>query len=231
MRSLTFDHAVSFYDKTRALPGWVSRAVTDSIVNLARLNPASQVLEIGIGTGRIALPLLRRGFPIIGIDLAMPMMEELQTKIGGNDSRVMLAQADANEVPFADATFDCVYAVHVYHLVANWQNALAQAWRVVKPGGCFLVTFHRRDPQAPNRKLRRRLFELAKEQGVDHSSRRNDRAGKEWMMPTRHFGFGDPPTTKGGTGLPRTGEYEIRLTSDARKWNCRYDEGAAGETC
>ena len=117
MRSLAFDHAVSFYDKTRALPGWVSRAVTDSIVNL--------------------------------------------------------------------------------------------------------VTFHRRDPQAPNRKLRRRLFELAKEQGVDHSSRRNDRAGKEWMMPTRHFGFGDPPTTKVGTGLPRTGEYEIRLTSDARNWNCR----------
>ena len=79
----------------------------------------------------------------------------------------MLTQADANELPFADATFDCVYAVHVYHLVANWQNALAQAWRMIKPGGCFLVPFHHRDPQAPNRKLRQRLSELAKEQDID----------------------------------------------------------------
>jgi ubiquinone/menaquinone biosynthesis C-methylase UbiE len=165
--SLTFDQAASFYDKTRALPDWVSQAVTDSIVDLARLNPASQVLEIGIGTGRIALPLLRRGLPIIGMDLSLPMMEELHTKIGRNEFHVMLAQADANELPFAAATFDCVLAVHVYHLVANWQNALAQAWRVIKPGGCFLVTYHRRNSQSPNRMLRRRLFELAQEQGID----------------------------------------------------------------
>jgi ubiquinone/menaquinone biosynthesis C-methylase UbiE len=165
--SLAFDQAVSYYDKTRALPDWVSQAVTDSIIDLARLTSASQVLEVGVGTGRIALPLLRRGFPITGIDLSLPMMEELQTKIDDDDLRAMLARADANGLPFADATFDCVYAVHVYHLVANWQNALAQAWRVIKPGGCFLVTFHRRDPQAPNRKLRRRLFQLAKEQGID----------------------------------------------------------------
>ncbi len=165
--SLTFDQAASFYDKTRALPDWVSQAVTDSIIDLAQLNPASQVLEIGIGTGCIALPLLYRGLPIIGIDLSRPMMEELQTKIGDRDLHAMLAQADANELPFADATFDCVLAVHVYHLVANWRNALAQAWRVIKPGGCFLVTLHRRNPQAPNRKLRRRLLELAQEKGID----------------------------------------------------------------
>ena len=167
MRSLTFDHAVSFYDKTRALPGWVSQAATDSIVNVARPNSASQVLEIGIGTGRIALPLLRRGFPIIGIDLAMPMMEELQTKIGGNDSRVMLAQADANEVPFADATFDCVYAVHVYHLVANWQHALRDALRVVKPRGTLLISYHYRRPHSPNRRLRDKLSELIEPYGID----------------------------------------------------------------
>ncbi|MBI5030052.1 MAG: class I SAM-dependent methyltransferase [Chloroflexi bacterium] len=165
--SLGFDRAVSYYDKSRAIPDWVSSAVTDSIIELGKLTPRSRVLEIGIGTGRIALPVLKRGLPVWGIDLSLGMMAELQTKIANRDLCVTLAQADANALPFPDASFDCVYAVHVYHLVANWQKAVRDAWRTVKRGGCFLVTYHKRDPQSPNAKLRRRLFELAKEHGID----------------------------------------------------------------
>lgn len=167
MSSLDFDRAVSFYDKSRAIPDWVSNAVTDSIIDFGKLTPRSRVLEIGIGTGRIALPVLKRGIHVFGIDLSMAMMAELQTKVVDPNLRVSLAQADANALPFPDATFDCVYAVHVYHLVANWRNAVREAWRAVKEGGCFLVTYHKRDPQSPNVKLRRRLFDLAKERGVD----------------------------------------------------------------
>lgn len=165
--SLSFDRAVAFYDKTRALPEWVSTAITDSILKLARLDSASTILEVGIGTGRIALPLLQRGYAVTGIDLSLSMMQELRKKIAGLDCNVSLAQADVNALPFPSARFDCVYAVHVFHLVANWQNALAETWRVVKPGGCLLVTYHKRDPHSPNRKLRRRLFELVKERGID----------------------------------------------------------------
>ncbi len=167
MSSLSFDHAASFYDKSRAIPDWVSNAVTDSIIEFGKLTPRSRVLEIGIGTGRIALPVLKRGFHVFGIDLSLAMMAELQTKVADRDLDVSLAQADANTLPFPDATVDCAYAVHVYHLVANWQNAVQEAWRVIKDGGCFLVTFHKRDPQSPNVKLRRQLFELAKERGID----------------------------------------------------------------
>ena len=165
--SLGFDRAVSFYDKSRAIPDWVASAVTDSVIEFGKLTPRSRVLEIGIGTGRIALPLLKRGIPICGIDLSLAMMAELQTKIAGRAVRLALAQANANALPFPEATFDCAYAVHVYHLVAHWQNAVREAWRTVKRGGRFLVTYHKRDPQSPNAKLRRRLFELAKEHGID----------------------------------------------------------------
>lgn len=165
--SLAFDQAVPFYDKSRSIPDWVSRAVTDSIIELGQIDSPSRILEIGIGTGRIAVPLLRRGVSVVGIDLSLAMMTELQNKTVDQNLRVALAQADANLLPFPDASFDCVYAVHVYHLVANWQKALREAWRVIKPGASFLVTFHRRDPQSPNVKIRRRLSELVRERGID----------------------------------------------------------------
>jgi SAM-dependent methyltransferase len=102
----------------------------------------------------------------------------------------VLTQADAKLMPFSDATFDCAYAVHVYHLVANWQNAVREAWRVVKPGASFLVTFHRRDPQSANVKIRRRLAELAKVRGVDarrpgSQSYEELRAELDKLSPTR----------------------------------------------
>ncbi len=167
MKSISFDQAVGFYDKTRVDPAWVSRAITDSIIQLGRLTPTSRVMEVGIGTGRIALPLLQRNYQITGIDLSVSMMTELLKKTFGYATRIALAQSDANDLPFADATFDCVYAVHVYHLVANWQGALGQALRVLKPGGALLVSYHVRNPQSPNRKIRGKLYDLVQAYGVD----------------------------------------------------------------
>jgi len=166
-QSLAFDQAVSYYDKTRALPHWVSHAVTESIIDLGHIARESRSLEIGIGTGRIAVPLLQRGVSVTGVDLSLAMMAELQSKNANHNLRAALAQADANALPFPDATFDCAVAVHVFHLVANWQHAVQEAWRVVKRGGILLITYHRRDPQSANVRIRRRLSEKAKERSID----------------------------------------------------------------
>ncbi|MBI5300945.1 MAG: class I SAM-dependent methyltransferase [Chloroflexi bacterium] len=167
MPSLVFDQAVSFYDKTRADPEWVANAITDSLIKLGEITTRSRVLEIGIGTGRIALPALGRGIPITGIDLSRAMMAELEKKIAGQNHRVALVQADANGLPFRDAAFDCAYAVHVYHVVANWQRALRDAWRVVKPGGHLLVNYHDHEPRAVFSRMRAKLAEMARAAGVE----------------------------------------------------------------
>jgi ubiquinone/menaquinone biosynthesis C-methylase UbiE len=164
--SIVFDRAVSFYDKTRTDPEEVSRAVTDSIIREARLTHSSKILEAGIGTGRIGLPLLERGYALAGVDLSVAMMSKLQEKIAGSHHRLTLAQADVNAFPFPDGSFDCVYAVHLYHLVANWQNALAEAMRVIHPGGVLLVSYHYRNPNSPNRKIRQHLEKLVAPFGV-----------------------------------------------------------------
>ncbi len=167
MKSLAFDQAVSFYDKTRVEPGWVMDAVADSFIRETRATPAAKILEIGVGTGRIALPLLQRGLSLCGVDLSYAMMVELQKKIERRNFRVALAQADAVALPFPSATFDSAYAVHVFHLVAGWQNALAEVHRVLKTDGYLLLSFHHRAPDSPNVKLRKKLGALALERGVD----------------------------------------------------------------
>ncbi len=166
-KSLAFDYAVSFYDKTRAEPEWVTDAIADAFIRETHATSGSKILEIGIGTGRIALPLLQRGLGIVGVDLSHAMMGEVQKKIAGENFRVALAQADAAALPFRDSTFDIAYAVHVFHLVAGWQSALAEARRVLKTGGYLLLSFHYRSPYSPNVKLRKKLAALALEQGVD----------------------------------------------------------------
>jgi ubiquinone/menaquinone biosynthesis C-methylase UbiE len=164
--SIVFDRAVSFYDQTRADPEAVRRAVTDSMIREAHLLPSSKILEIGIGTGRIGSPLLERGFSLVGVDLSAGMMNELKKKMASHRAQATLVQADANALPFPSASFDCAYAVHVYHLVAHWQNALGEAMRVINPGGVLLVSYHYRHPNSPNRRIRQQLAKLVEPFGV-----------------------------------------------------------------
>ncbi len=167
MSSLPFDRAVPYYDKTRANPEWVQRAIINSIVEETGVTPHSRILEVGIGTGRIGIPLLERGYPLVGADLSLEMLLELQNKGEGRNFRLALVQADALVLPWQDERFDLVYAVHVYHLIQNWQSALAEAHRVLRAGGWLMVSFHYRDPALPNRVLRSKLGEMAREFGVN----------------------------------------------------------------
>lgn len=165
--NLSFDGAVSYYDQTRSEPDWVMVQIAEAFLRETHATRDSQILEVGIGTGRIAMPLLERGLQIIGADLSRPMMQELQKKTSGSDFRVALVQADAATLPFSSECFDLLYAVHVYHLVAHWQDALLEARRVLKRGGHMLVSFHYRSPDSPNRKIRHKLAALSRERGFD----------------------------------------------------------------
>ncbi len=132
-----FDRAVEFYDETRGLSLEASRATTDLLVS--QLRDCEHVLEVGIGTGLIALPLVNHGFRVDGIDLSEPMLRRLkEKKISG--SRMGLALADATRLPFRSGSVDGAYLRHVLHLIPDWRSAVAEVVRVVRPGGRVLVS-------------------------------------------------------------------------------------------
>jgi SAM-dependent methyltransferase len=134
--SVVFDRAAGYYDATRGFPLGVEDRVAELFARAGGLGPASRVLEIGVGTGRIALPLAPRVSAYVGADLSVPMLEKLVAKRGALPIR--LVRADAPRLPFVAASFEAVVAVHVFHLIAGWREALADAARVLRPGGLLL---------------------------------------------------------------------------------------------
>jgi SAM-dependent methyltransferase len=116
-------------------------AVVDPMVAfLADLAPDGTALELGIGTGRIALPLAQRGLRVHGIDLSEAMVERLRAKPGAEPIAVTVGDFASTTV---EATFSIVYLVAntIMNLttqeeqVACFQNAASH----LEPGGCFVV--------------------------------------------------------------------------------------------
>ena len=140
-RIWSFDRAASFYDATRGLPPDVIDQVTEVLAG--ELDGRGRCLEIGVGTGRIALPLAARGVDLVGTDLAAGMVSQLVANAPRNGGRgsVPVALADATALPFPDGRFGAVLASHVLHLIPAWQSAVDEARRVLRPDGVLLVDF------------------------------------------------------------------------------------------
>jgi ubiquinone/menaquinone biosynthesis C-methylase UbiE len=136
MTSVNFDRASHFYDATRGFPPEVAPHIGNFLANSGGLTPQDTVLEIGIGTGRIALPLAPFVGSITGVDISRNMMLRLREKQNGES--IHLAEGDALRLPFPDNTFDVGVIVHVLHLVSDPIVVLSELQRVLKPDAKLL---------------------------------------------------------------------------------------------
>jgi SAM-dependent methyltransferase len=135
-----FDERVAArYDESAA--EMFDSAVVDPVVDLlVELAGTGRALELGIGTGRIALPLAQRGVPVHGIELSKAMVARLRTKPGGEDIGVTIGD-------FATATVDGTFSVAylVFNTIMNLTTQAAQVacFRSVaarlEPGGWFVI--------------------------------------------------------------------------------------------
>jgi SAM-dependent methyltransferase len=131
--AVSFDRVADRYDRTRAVPPAAVAAITQGIVDV--LGPRPLLLEVGVGTGRIAAPLAAAGVRVAGIDVARQMLGRLVAK----GTSVMPVVADAQAPPFRPATFDGALFVHVLHLVPNALAVVRAAGATVRPGGALVL--------------------------------------------------------------------------------------------
>ena len=143
MPGVNFDRAAAFYDATRALPDGVAEQVRDAIVNRVGARPDTRFLEVGVGTGRIALPFVRAGYAYCGVDLSAAMLGALREKLIADPALTAppgLACADAMALPFRSTVFDVVLLVHVIHLVDDHLQTLDEVVRVLRPNGRVIIS-------------------------------------------------------------------------------------------
>ena len=134
-----YENIAWFYDLTfgPALhPGRV-----DAIERMG-IKPGDRVLEVGVGTG-INTALYPSDCAVTGIDFSSSMLEKAHDRIARKGVRnVRLMQMDAQNMKFADDSFDIVYAPYVISVVPDPVAVTREMYRVCRPGGKIIILNH-----------------------------------------------------------------------------------------
>jgi SAM-dependent methyltransferase len=130
--SLSFDRVADRYDESRGGTARGERVAAE----LGSWLALGLVLEVGVGTGVVAAALRARGVPVHGVDLSAAMLRRAVARLGP-----VVARADALALPVASGAVDNVLFVAALHAIGDIDGAVAEAARVLRPGG-RLVAVH-----------------------------------------------------------------------------------------
>jgi ubiquinone/menaquinone biosynthesis C-methylase UbiE len=146
--SASYDKQMRFYDRLLAdSRPWVCAQAT------------GHTLEVAIGTG-LNLPFYPAGVELAGIDFSPAMLGVAQTRARQLGLTVDLRQADAQALPFPDASFDTVVCTFALCAIPDEPRAVSEMSRVLRPGGLLLLADHIAAATWPVRGLQR-ILELA----------------------------------------------------------------------
>ncbi len=112
-------------------PRW-RRALVDAVAPKA----GEKILDVATGTGMVAAELRRRAdCSVVGLDQSPEMLAAARARFAGETDRVELVEGHAEELPFADASFDVVTFTYLLRYVDDPPATLRELARVVRPGG------------------------------------------------------------------------------------------------
>src|SRR3712207_1059476 len=109
----TFDGVASLYDEVR--PGYPAR-LFDELASLSGTGPGARALEIGCGTGQATLPLARRGYRLLGLELGSNLAALARTKLADYPNARVLA-CSFEGWPLEEGAFDLVVSATAFHWV------------------------------------------------------------------------------------------------------------------
>ena len=127
--------------ETHRLYSRVQEPWADWLLSLAEWRGDERTLDVGCGSGALLLPVARRvphGLAV-GLDYSQAMVERCQTEARAQGLAVSLTRGTALALPFPAGRFDVVMANHMLYHVPDIPAAVAEAHRVLKPGGLFIA--------------------------------------------------------------------------------------------
>jgi len=115
--------------------GTVTARVGEVLLDAVAAGPGTRLLDVGCGPGTITAAAAARGADAVGVDLAVGMLALGRAR----HPRLELLEADAEALPFPDGTFDAVVGGFILNHLPAVDTALAEAARVLRPGGRIAV--------------------------------------------------------------------------------------------
>ncbi|MFX0062506.1 MAG: class I SAM-dependent methyltransferase [Candidatus Hermodarchaeota archaeon] len=144
------------YDETRWVPDSIIEKMWDYINENCLLTEKSRILDLGIGTGRLSLPLIRKQkISIIGLDISEEMLKKAREKLDTYATITGVASfihGDARYLPFRSQSFDLIIFVHILHLIKEWKAVVVEGDRCLIPGkkqivqGNVHISWHKTAP-------------------------------------------------------------------------------------
>jgi len=131
MATAEFDQIADVYDETRRE---LDHETLNGIKEMLNKYECHSILEIGVGTGRIAIPLVKAGYEVTGADISRNMMGKAMIKGMKN-----LFLAEGGKAPFRNKSFDATLMAHVFHLLDNPMSVMIEAARMSHVGVFALV--------------------------------------------------------------------------------------------
>lgn len=101
------------------------------LLDATDVSRGSRVLDVGTGPGLVAAAVVARGGEVIGVDFSETMLEEARRRY----PEIEFRQGSADDLPFADGAFDTVVSNFMVHHLGRPEQALREAYRVLRPGG------------------------------------------------------------------------------------------------
>jgi len=112
------------------------------VAKLAAVSPGTRALDLCCGTGDIAFALAQRGADVTGLDFSEKMLEVAaarQRNFKSQISNLKFQQGDAQQLPFAENSFDIVTVGYGLRNLASWERGLEEMRRVARPGARLIV--------------------------------------------------------------------------------------------
>ena len=114
---------------------WITVPLADVLCEAADLRSSSAVLDVATGTGHVALAAARRFCTVTGIDYVPGLLQRSRARASAEYLAVEFAEADAEELPYPDASFDYVLSAIGVMFTADHQRAADELLRVCRSGG------------------------------------------------------------------------------------------------
>ncbi|MGA3021489.1 MAG: class I SAM-dependent methyltransferase [Thermoplasmata archaeon] len=177
--SRDFDTLSAVYDETRQP---LDPATIRSLHDYLEEHRWGAILEVGVGTGRVARPLVDRGFRVVGVDASRGMLGRAAAK-----GLPYLVRGNAYHLPFPDGSFDAALFVHVLHILDRPELGLREAARVGRHGVLAILDLPPKGEgtdRPPEEEPRRIVREILAEAGYPDLLRPGPRAKEQEILRT-----------------------------------------------